>query len=221
MLFRPPRGGLVPRKKLEARFALRAHNALRRHIRGASDGGTMMKSLRALSRVQLGELWRRDKLQKELGSSHRPTETPTTTQGAIKPTDCTGRTQLDTDEFLVCLRKSRRGTAVGPSGVTLDHLFPLLESEADSQLFAQVGVLLSVGNVPEPILEGIRLGRMTALQKPDGGVRGIVVGDTIRRLVARTMAKQVSKQAEVAIAPFSTPSPPRQDASALLTFYSA
>ena len=43
---------------------------------------------------------------------------------------------------------------------------------------------------------------MTALQKPNGGVRGVVVGDIIRRLVARTMAKQVSKQAEVATAPF-------------------
>ena len=43
---------------------------------------------------------------------------------------------------------------------------------------------------------------MTALSKPDGGVRGIVVGDILRRLVARTMAKQFSKKAEVATAPF-------------------
>ena len=43
---------------------------------------------------------------------------------------------------------------------------------------------------------------MTALRKPDGGVRGIVVGDIVRRLVARTIAKQVSKQAEKATAPF-------------------
>ena len=51
-------------------------------------------------------------------------------------------------------------------------------------------------------LEGIRLGRLTALQKPDGGVRGIVVGDIMRRLVARTMAKQVAKEVEKATAPF-------------------
>ena len=38
--------------------------------------------------------------------------------------------------------------------------------------------------------------------KPDGGVRGIVVGDIPRRLVAKTMAKQVSKEAEAATAPF-------------------
>ena len=38
----------------------------------------------------------------------------------------------------------------------------------------------------------IRQGRMIALQKPLGGVRGIVVGDVVRRLVARTMAQQHS-----------------------------
>ena len=36
----------------------------------------------------------------------------------------------------------------------------------------------------------LRMGRITALQKPTGGVRGIVAGDIIRRLVARTIAQQ-------------------------------
>ena len=91
--------------------------------------------------------------------------------------------QLDPDEFLIGLRKARRGVAAGPSGMTSDHLYPILESEADSDLLVQVGALLSVGNVPESILNAIRLGRITALCKPDGGVRGIVVGDILRRLV--------------------------------------
>ena len=46
------------------------------------------------------------------------------------------------------------------------------------------------------------MGRSTALAKPDGGVREIVVGDIVRRLVAKTMAKQVSKKAEKATALF-------------------
>ena len=62
--------------------------------------------------------------------------------------------------------------------------------------------MLSIGNVPESILKAIRLGRITALSKPDGGVRGIVVGDILRRLVVKTMAKQISKEAEAATAPF-------------------
>ena len=43
---------------------------------------------------------------------------------------------------------------------------------------------------------------MTALSKPDGGVRGIVVGDIIRRLVARSIAKQITKKVEAKTAPF-------------------
>ena len=37
--------------------------------------------------------------------------------------------------------------------------------------------------VPDHVEPAVRLGRITALQKPDGGVRGIVVGDALRRLV--------------------------------------
>ena len=42
---------------------------------------------------------------------------------------------------------------------------------------------------------------MTALRKTNGGVRGIVVGDVLRRLVARTMAQQLGPQVEAATAP--------------------
>ena len=35
---------------------------------------------------------------------------------------------------------------------------------------------------------GIMTGRLTALQRADGGVRGIVAGDILRRIVARTIA---------------------------------
>ena len=51
------------------------------------------------------------------------------------------------------------------------------------------------------IVDVIRLGRITALQKPSGGVRGIVVGDVLRRLVARTIAQQMSDVVEAATAP--------------------
>ena len=51
-------------------------------------------------------------------------------------------------------------------------------------------------------LAAVRLGRMTALQKPDGGVRGIIVGDYFRRLVSRTLAKAIAQKAEDATSPF-------------------
>ena len=54
--------------------------------------------------------------------------------------------------------------------------------------------------MPDEIIEAIRLGRLTALSKPDGGVREIVVGDILRRLVARTITKQIAKKVEAATA---------------------
>ena len=43
--------------------------------------------------------------------------------------------------------------------------------------------------MPEVAVAAVRSGRMTALSKDDGGVRGIVTGDVVRRLVARTIAQ--------------------------------
>ena len=77
--------------------------------------------------------------------------------------------------------------------LTVEHLFPLLESERDSGLLARAASALAREETPEEISPGFRLGRLTALRKPDGGVRGIVVGDITRRLVAGTVAKQVAK----------------------------
>ena len=37
----------------------------------------------------------------------------------------------------------------------------------------------------------VRAVRMTALMKDDGGVRDIVAGDMVRRLVARTISRQL------------------------------
>ena len=85
--------------------------------------------------------------------------------------------------------------------MTADHLFPILESEVDSGMLVQVASRLAVGDIPEEVVDGIRFGRLTALAKPDGG-EGIVVGDIVLRLVARTMAKQVAKKAEKATSPF-------------------
>ena len=56
--------------------------------------------------------------------------------------------------------------------------------------------------MPEEVLQAVKLGRMTALAKLDGGVRGIVVGDVFWRVVARTIAQQFTPLAEAATHPF-------------------
>ena len=86
--------------------------------------------------------------------------------------------------------------------MTNEYLRPLLDSERDMHLFFKVGELLARGDIPENVASVLRKGRLTALQKPGGGVRGIVAGDVIRRLVARTVAQQLGKAVAHATAPF-------------------
>ena len=52
------------------------------------------------------------------------------------------------------------------------------------------------------MVDVLRRRSITALQKPDGGVRGITVGEVFRRLVSRTIAQQLAPAVEEAISPF-------------------
>ena len=85
--------------------------------------------------------------------------------------------------------------------MTTEHLRISLENAAGSSLLGEVATLFARGRIPEDSLTAVRVGRMTALQTADGGIRGIVVGDVFRRLVARTIAK-FAEQAEGATHPF-------------------
>ena len=100
------------------------------------------------------------------------------------------------------LKCAKRGAAGGPSGMTAEHLRPVLEFSRDAERFWSMCQSFARGDVPEEILQAVRMGRITALQKPTGGVRGIVAGDIIRRLVARTIAQQLGPAIERATAPF-------------------
>ena len=105
-------------------------------------------------------------------------------------------------KLLKNLKCARRGAAAGPSGMTADHLKPVLENHRDSDLFHNISQLMVRAVVPSEIFSALRIGRLTALQKPNGGIRGIVAGDLLRRLVARTVAQQLGPAIERATAPF-------------------
>ena len=110
--------------------------------------------------------------------------------------------ELCGEVMLQNFRSSRRGAAARLSGMTGEHLRVILDSESDSDAFTAFARTLAVWEIPHEIMKAIRLGRMTALRKPDGGVRCIVVEDFLRRLVAGTLAQQFSKAVLEATAPF-------------------
>ena len=55
---------------------------------------------------------------------------------------------------------------------------------------------------PQAALDAIALSRLTALRKPNGGVRGIATGDVFRRLVSRALARAFSGELDEATRPF-------------------
>ena len=85
--------------------------------------------------------------------------------------------------------------------MTAEHLRVLLHQERDGDLLYEMALDVVRVDIPEAVVEAIRLGRMTALQN-GGGVRGIVVGDILRRLVAKTLAQETSHHIEAVTSPF-------------------
>ena len=55
--------------------------------------------------------------------------------------------------------------------MTVEHLHALLDHCGDFRMFFAVAELFARGQVPESIQAAVKLGRMTALGKPEGGVR--------------------------------------------------
>ena len=110
--------------------------------------------------------------------------------------------ELDEEKFLQNLRSAHRGVAGGPSGMTSEHLRILLENVRDGHLFFLMGQQLAQAVAHEAGTQAMRFGRLTASQKPNGGIRGIVASDVVRRLVSRTITQQLSDAALAATSPF-------------------
>ena len=77
--------------------------------------------------------------------------------------------------------------------MTTEHLRPLLDQSRDSHNLFVMAERMARAEAPPSVNDAIRLGRLTALQKPRGAVRGIVAGDILRWLVSHTMSQQLSK----------------------------
>ena len=94
--------------------------------------------------------------------------------------------QMEKEMFLQNLKTARKGAAGGPSSMRNEHLHPLwtmMLTVPDSSRFSQA---FAQALIPDEIESALRVGQLTALEKPNGGET--VVGDVTRRLVAKTMS---------------------------------
>ena len=112
------------------------------------------------------------------------------------------RVNLDNTIFSKCLSSAPSGSAPGPGGCTYEMLKVCLGDAEATHLLFRAAEDLARAEAPEPITRAFMSATMTALSKPDGGVRGIATGTSFRRLVAKTLARQFMKVVESTCAPF-------------------
>ena len=203
LLFRPHRGSLIPKQRLLDRFLLFSRGSWtelliqsRDHAEAARTGSIrrrrshvdtqQRRAGRAQTLVLIGEVSAgRQALdgaslapgtQETLEQLRRCQQVPRE-EVPRELTQSENTFILDHNMLTKNLKCARRGAAGGPSGMTAEHLKPLLDNFRDTELFCQVGKHLAQDKIPIDVLEIVRMGRMTALQKANGGVRGIVAGD--------------------------------------------
>ena len=134
--------------------------------------------------------------------ARRPPEPRTPIPRAVVEQRSAGQVQLGPTAVAAALRDARRGGAAGLSGMRAEHLKILLADVPALELLAFAATELANAHVPADIVTGLALARLTALRKPDGGVRGIATGDVFRRLVSRVLAKTWAHVFDEATRPF-------------------
>ena len=217
LLHRPPRGEPVPKSKLVQRFddfargdweklfqssnkcdeeASRAYTRKRRRQKPEDD--ITRRAARALALVQMGELSAGHLApgnMETLRELRDPVRRPARIRQPLPPQVIDHMPdrpfELEEYRFAQVLRSSRKGAAAGPSGMTPDHLRPVLENPRDTHLLFTLGEKLARAEIPDSIVGAIHLGRLTALQKSSGGVRGIVAGDILRMWRAPSHSRSV------------------------------
>ena len=81
-----------------------------------------------------------------------------------------------------------KGASPGPGGCTCEHLRVLLDEVGILDLPSEAVSSLAQATVPQEVAEALTCGRMTALAKPEGGVRGIT-----RLFFEKTCGKNVGQ----------------------------
>ena len=87
-------------------------------------------------------------------------------------------------------------------GAPVEHLKMLMDEMDTVELLLEAITSLARTDVASDVAEAFMGARLTALAKPDPGVRGIATRSSLRRLVARISARQFMKEFESECAPF-------------------
>ena len=125
-----------------------------------------------------------------------PQGTPPPAEAA--PPALTPTASMQPDEVLKALRSFPRGSAAGPSGLRPQHLLDgVRERDQRAALEALTDALntLVAGRVPTALAPALAGASLFALNKDDGDVRPIAVGETVRRLASKCLCAATKEEA--------------------------
>ena len=106
---------------------------------------------------------------------------------------------LDRDLFGYALRQTRRGLSAGLWGARCEPYKICLENDIAFEAPCDVAERLARARVPLIVRDALRASPLTALAKSNNKVKGISAGDTFRRLVAKTLARQYHQNLQNAV----------------------
>ena len=109
---------------------------------------------------------------------------------------------MSTHQVGEALHTSKRGSAAGLSGATVELDKLVLDDAAALEAFTYAVNVAARTQAPQVALDAMAPSRLTALRKPNGGVRSIATGDVFRRLVSRALARAFSGEPDAATRPF-------------------
>ena len=125
----------------------------------------------------------------------------------FQPTSTAQQISFSQKDVHQAAKSFRRGSAPGPSGLRPEHLKVALKapspSKADKALQALTKVvnLMVAGLVPPEVAPYLCGARLHAAKKKDGGIRPIAVGNLLRRLTSKLVAKEVALKAAGLLSP--------------------
>ena len=115
----------------------------------------------------------------------------------LRPVDAACAVQTGVDEVLKAIRSFPRGSAPGCSGLRPQHLADALcqgmRHEALRQITAVVNRLLQ-GQVPVGVRPWLCGAKLAAIPKPQGDLRPVACGDTLRRVTAKAAFAEAGEE---------------------------
>ena len=131
---------------------------------------------------------------------------PATGPPLITPTTDIPQLTFGQAEVEKAVRKFRRGSAPGPSGLWPEHLKITLQAapgrrERALQTLTRLVTVMAGGGGPVEVAPFLSGARLHAALKKDGGLRPIAVGNLIRRLVGKCCTARLQERAAAILAP--------------------